>query len=45
VTKAIFKSSLAVLEFYGRINPAVGIVLGILDATGATDELFKRLYL
>jgi RHS repeat-associated protein len=41
VTKAVFKTTLAALEVYGRVNPAVGIVIGVLDMTGATDALFK----
>lgn len=41
VTKALVKGTLAVLEFYGNINPVVGIITGILDLTGATDALFK----
>lgn len=41
VTKAFVKGTLAGLELYGKINPVVGIALGILDLTGATDALFK----
>jgi RHS repeat-associated protein len=41
ITKAAFKTSLAVLEVYGKVNPAVGIVLGILDLTQVTDAVFK----
>jgi RHS repeat-associated protein len=41
ITKAAFKTSLAVLEVYGKVNPAVGIVLGIMDLTQVTDAVFK----
>jgi RHS repeat-associated protein len=41
ITKAAFKTSLAVLEVYGKVNPAVGIILGVLDLTNATDAVFK----
>jgi hypothetical protein len=41
VTKALFKGSLAVLEIYGKVNPAFGVVMGILDLSGATDAVFK----
>ena len=41
VTKAFVKGTLAALEIYGKVNPVVGLVVGILDLTGATDALFK----
>jgi hypothetical protein len=41
VLKATFKGTLAVLEAYGRVNPLVGVALGILDFSGATDALFN----
>ncbi|WP_341842546.1 DUF6443 domain-containing protein [Chitinophaga caseinilytica] len=43
VAKAVLKVGLLALEVGGKVNPAVGIVTGILDMTGATDALFKLL--
>lgn len=41
ITKALFKSTMVAIEAYGKVNPVVGIFLGILDLSGATDALFK----
>jgi hypothetical protein len=40
--KAGFKVGMAALEIFGRVNPVMGIALGILDMTGVTDEIFKK---
>ena len=39
--KAGIKIGLAGLEIAGRLNPATGIILGIMDLTGLTDKLFE----
>lgn len=41
IAKAGLKVTLAALEVYGKVNPVVGIAVGILDITGATDAIFK----
>jgi RHS repeat-associated protein len=41
ITKTLFKSTMVAIEAYGKVNPVVGIFLGILDLSGATDALFK----
>ena len=40
--KAGLKVGLAALEIFGKVNPVVGIALGILDMTGVTDAFFKQ---
>ena len=41
VTKAAVKTTLATLETFMKVNPAVGVITTILDMTGATGWLFN----
>lgn len=41
ITKAILKSTIAGLEVMGKVNPAVGLFLGVMDISGVTDKLFE----
>ena len=44
IVKAGVKTTLAVLEYAGMVNPIVGVGLAILDASGATNWILNKVF-
>jgi hypothetical protein len=41
IGKAFFKSVVAGAELYGKVNPVVGLIFEVADATNLTNYIFS----